>query len=300
MSAFQYNNSEINQLLLEYLPKKKGLQETVIRAMDEAVENGGKRIRPILMYEMCRCFAETCGEERESWIGDIAPFMAAMEMIHTFSLIHDDLPCMDNDTLRRGKPTTWYTYGEDMGVLAGDALMLEAMYIVGRCAADSSDPSRAGEAILILGEKSGIRGMLGGQAVDVEQTGKPLNEEQLEFIYRLKTGALIEASLMIGAVIGGATAREAEIAEKIGTNVGIAFQIRDDILDEISTVEELGKPIHSDEKNQKTTYVTLYGLEKAEAEVKRLSAEAEELLEELPGDKEMLRALIRMLTDRSN
>ena len=300
MSAFRYDSSEINQLILEYLPKKKGLQETVIRAMDEAVENGGKRIRPILMYEMCRCFAEACGEERESWIGDIAPFMAAMEMIHTFSLIHDDLPCMDNDTLRRGKPTTWYTYGEDMGVLAGDALVLEAMYIVGRCAANSSDPSRAGEAIQILGEKSGIRGMLGGQAVDVEETGKPLTEEQLEFINRMKTGALIEASLMIGAVIGGATAREAEIAEKIGTNVGIAFQIRDDILDETSTVEQLGKPIHSDEKNRKTTYVTLYGLEKAEAEVKRLSAEAEELLEELPGDKEMLRSLIRMLTDRTS
>ena len=298
MSAFRYDSSEINQLILEYLPKKKGLQETVIRAMDEAVENGGKRIRPILMYEMCRCFAETCGEEKESWISDIAPFMAAIEMIHSFSLIHDDLPCMDNDTLRRGMPTTWYTYGEAMGVLAGDGLMLEALYVTGKCAAESSNPLRAARAIEILGEKSGLRGMLGGQSVDVEMTGKPLDKEQLDFIYRLKTGALIEACFMIGAEIGGATAKEVEEMEQIGRNVGIAFQIRDDILDITSTEEELGKPIGSDEKNLKTTYVTLYGIEEAEKEVKRLSEEAEQLLEDLPGDHSALADLIRMLIGR--
>lgn len=300
MSDYHYDNSEVDSLVKEYLPPVKGLQTTVIRAMDEAVENGGKRIRPIFMYEACRMFAEACGEEKDQWISDIAPFMAAIEMIHTFSLIHDDLPCMDNDTLRRGRPTTWYTYGEAMGVLAGDGLMLEAMTAAGKCAADSSNPVRAAEAVRILGDKSGIRGMLGGQSVDVEMTGKPLTEEQLDFIYRLKTGALIEASLMIGAIIGGATQKEAEIMEKIGSCVGIAFQIRDDILDETSTAEELGKPVHSDEKNLKTTYVSLFGLEKAEAEVQRLSAEADALLEELPGDKETLRGLIGMLVDRKN
>jgi len=300
MSDYHYDNSEVNSLIREYLPPVRGLQETVIRAMDEAVENGGKRIRPILMYEACRMFAEACGEEKDQWISDIAPFMAAIEMIHTFSLIHDDLPCMDNDTLRRGKPTTWYTYGEAMGVLAGDGLMLEAMAVAGRCAADSSNPGRASEAVRILGEKSGIRGMLGGQSVDVEMTGKPLTAEQLDFIYRLKTGALIEASLMIGAIIGGATQKEAEIMERIGSCVGIAFQIRDDILDETSTAEVLGKPVHSDEKNLKTTYVSLYGIRKAEEEVLRLSAEADALLEELPGDKTILRSLVGMLVDRKN
>ena len=187
-----------------------------------------------------------------------------------------------------------------MGTLAGDGLVLEAMYIAGKSAAESKEPGRAAEALRILGEKSGIRGMLGGQSVDVEETGNPLDEDQLNFIYRLKTAALIEASLMIGAVIGGATARETDTIEKIGKNIGIAFQIRDDILDEISTEEELGKPIHSDERNNKTTYVTLYGLERAEAEVRRLSSEARELLEELPGDKETLLSLIEMLTERTH
>ena len=298
MSEFRYDVTEINQIIGSFLPDVRGFQTTVQKAMNEAVRNGGKRVRPIIMYETCRMFAEACGEEKDSWISDIAPFMAAIEMIHSFSLVHDDLPCMDNDTLRRGMPTTWYTYGEAMGTLAGDGLMLEALYVAGRSAAESSNPARAGRAIEILGEKSGIRGMLGGQSVDVEMTGKPLDKEQLDFIYRLKTGALIEASFMIGAEIGGATVKEVEEMEKIGKNVGIAFQIRDDILDVTSTEEELGKPIGSDEKNQKTTYVTLYGIEQAEKEVERLSAEAEQLLEELPGDHSALAELIRMLIGR--
>ncbi len=300
MSEFHYDTEEVNRIIRQFLPEIRGAQKTVIRAMDEAVENGGKRIRPILMYEACRCFAEACGESREAWIGDIAPFMAAIEMIHTFSLIHDDLPCMDNDTLRRGKPTTWYSYGEAMGTLAGDGLVLEAMYLIGKSAAGSSEPGRAAEALRILGEKSGLRGMLGGQSVDVEKTGLPLTEEELSFIYRLKTAALMEGALMIGAVIGGATYRELEIMERIGRNIGIAFQIQDDILDETSTEEELGKPLHSDEKNRKTTYVSLYGIEKAEEEVRRLSEEARELFSELPGDKETLFSLIDMLTERRN
>ena len=300
MSEFHYDTEEVNRIIRQFLPEIRGAQKTVIRAMDEAVENGGKRIRPILMYEACRCFAEACGESREAWIGDIAPFMAAIEMIHTFSLIHDDLPCMDNDTLRRGKPTTWYSYGEAMGTLAGDGLVLEAMYLIGKSAAGSSEPGRAAEALRILGEKSGLRGMLGGQSVDVEKTGLPLTEEELSFIYRLKTAALMEGALMIGAVIGGATYRELEIMERIGRNIGIAFQIQDDILDETSTEEELGKPLHSDEKNRKTTYVSLYGIEKAEEEVRHLSEEARELFSELPGDKKTLFSLIDMLTERRN
>lgn len=300
MAEYPVDLAEINGLIEPYLPKTSGFQGTVNKAMNEAVLNGGKRIRPALMYETCRSFAEACGEERDQWINDIAPFMAAMEMIHTFSLVHDDLPCMDNDTLRRGKPTTWYTYGEAMGTLAGDGLMLEAMYLVGKCAADAENVRRAARAIEILGEKSGLRGMLGGQSVDVEETGKPLDDKKLDFIYALKTAALIEASLMIGAVIGGASNHETEIAEQIGTHLGIAFQIRDDILDETSTEEELGKPIHSDQKNEKTTYVTLHGIEEAEREVMRRSELAKELLAELPGQHETLEQLIDFLTERKN
>ena len=261
MSEFGYDVTEINEIIGTYLPDVRGFQTTVQKAMNEAVRNGGKRIRPIIMYESCRMFAETCGEEKDSWISDIAPFMAAIEMIHSFSLI-------------------------------------QALYVTGKCAAESSNPLRAARAIEILGEKSGLRGMLGGQSVDVEMTGKPLDKEQLDFIYRLKTGALIEACFMIGAEIGGATAKEVEEMEQIGKNVGIAFQIRDDILDITSTEEELGKPIGSDEKNLKTTYVTLYGIEEAEKEVKRLSEEAEQLLEDLPGDHSALADLIRMLIGR--
>ncbi len=161
MSEFHYDTEEVNRIIRQFLPEIRGAQKTVIRAMDEAVENGGKRIRPILMYEACRCFAEACGESREAWIGDIAPFMAAIEMIHTFSLIHDDLPCMDNDTLRRGKPTTWYSYGEAMGTLAGDGLVLEAMYLIGKSAAGSSEPGRAAEALRITVSELATVGVAG-------------------------------------------------------------------------------------------------------------------------------------------
>lgn len=298
MSEFSYDTTEIEGLIRSFLPKPEGFQKTVYLAMNEAVENGGKRIRPILIFETCRCFAEAQGKDAEVYTPDAAPFMAAMEMIHTFSLIHDDLPCMDNDTLRRGKPTTWYKYGEDMAVLAGDALVLQAFITAAAGARHCSDRDRAVRALEILAQKSGMKGMIGGQTVDVEQTGKPLDKDQLDFIYRLKTGALIEASMMIGAVLGGATEKETEIMEKIAADVGIAFQIRDDILDETSTEAELGKPIHSDEKNEKTTYVTLYGLERAEKKAAELTAEAEQMLSKIPGDTGTLKGLIRWLLNR--
>jgi len=223
-----------------------------------------------------------------------------MEMIHTSSLIHDDLPCMDNDELRRGKPTTWKVFGYDMAVLAGDALMIYAFETAAKAFLMGADPGRVGKAIGILAEKTGIYGMIGGQTVDVELTGKPVPEDKLDFIYRLKTGALLEASMMIGAVLAGASEEEIGAVEKIAADVGLAFQIQDDILDVTSTAEVLGKPVLSDEKNSKTTYVTIGGLEKAKKDVKEISDRAVNGLLSLRGEKEFLCGLIEMLVNREN
>lgn len=297
MQSLPYDKSEVEALIRASLPREDGLQRTVIRAMREAVENGGKRIRPILLFESCKCFAEARSES--GWKEEAAPFLAALEMIHSFSLVHDDLPCMDNDILRRGKPTTWYVYGEAMGTLAGDGLVLEALTLAGKAVAASKHPERAARALAILGEKSGVFGMLGGQSVDVEKTGESLDAATLDFIYRLKTGALLEAAFMMGAALGGATEEELRLAEQIGAAVGIAFQIRDDILDETASEAELGKPLHSDEKNQKTTYVSLYGLESAKEAVRQQSEIAAQRLKDFPGDTKCLAALIAYLTERN-
>ena len=280
----------IEEKINRYLPEAEGYQQIVLKAMDESVLAGGKRLRPMLMEETYRLFGGK-GEE-------IEPFMAAIEMIHTSSLIHDDLPAMDGDTLRRGKPTTWVTYGEDMAILAGDGLMIYAFETGAKALSMGADPARVAESLGILARKTGIYGMIGGQTVDVELTGKPIPEEKLAFIYELKTGALLEASMMIGAVMAGATAEEVQAVRKIASHVGLAFQIKDDILDVTSTAEVLGKPVLSDEKNQKTTYVTLYGLEEAERRVEEISMQAIREMEELPGENDFLKALIRSLITR--
>ena len=280
----------VEELIRKYLPEENGLQLTVLQAMNYSVLAGGKRIRPTMMWEAWNLFGG-CGEE-------IAPFMAAMEMIHTYSLVHDDLPAMDNDTLRRGKPTTWAVYGEAMGVLAGDALLTYAFETAARAFAMTEHPDRVGRAIGILAHKAGIYGMVGGQVLDVEKTGQPMSAEELDFIFRLKTGALLEASVMIGAVLAGASEADVSAMERIGHDVGMAFQIRDDILDVISTEEELGKPIGSDARNEKTTYVTLYGMKAAEDEVERLSAEAVSELAALAGDTSYFKALIEKMAHR--
>ena len=276
----------------KYLPPAEGFQKTVLDAMDYSVNAGGKRLRPVMMMESYRMFGGR-GEE-------IEPFMAAIEMIHTSSLIHDDLPCMDNDTLRRGKPTAWVKYGYDMAVLAGDGLMIYAFETAAKALALGADPARVARCMGILAEKTGIYGMIGGQTVDVELTDKPIPEDKLDFIYRLKTGALLEASFMIGAVLAGAGEEEVKTVEEIASLVGLAFQIQDDILDVTSSAEVLGKPVLSDEKNHKTTYVTLKGLEKAREDGKEISRRAVELLRSLGGDHAFLEELITMLTDRKN
>ena len=276
----------------KYLPPAEGFQKTVLDAMDYSVNAGGKRLRPVMMMESYRMFGGR-GEE-------IEPFMAAIEMIHTSSLIHDDLPCMDNDTLRRGKPTAWVKYGYDMAVLAGDGLMIYAFETAAKALALGADPARVARCMGILAEKTGIYGMIGGQTVDVELTDQPIPEDKLDFIYRLKTGALLEASFMIGAVLAGAGEEEVKTVEESASLVGLAFQIQDDILDVTSSAEVLGKPVLSDEKNHKTTYVTLKGLEKAREDGKEISRRAVELLRSLGGDHAFLEELITMLTDRKN
>ncbi len=282
--------AETERVIRAYLPAEEGFQKTIFEAMNYSVLAGGKRLRPLLMRETYRLFGGSGGE--------IEPFMAAIEMIHTSSLIHDDLPCMDNDEFRRGKPTTWKVYGYDMAVLAGDALMIYAFETAAKALALGCDPARFGRAVAILAEKTGIYGMIGGQTVDVELTGKPIPQDRLDFIYRLKTGALLEASMTVGAVLAGADGEQTESVRRIAADVGLAFQIQDDILDVTGTQEVLGKPVLSDEKNSKTTYVTLVGLEKARADVKTLSEQAIARLDSLPGEKEFLRKLIGMLVNR--
>ena len=284
--------AETEAIVYSYLPAEEGHQKTIFEAMNYSMQAGGKRIRPLLMHEVYKMFGGT-GKE-------IEPFMAAIEMIHTSSLIHDDLPCMDNDELRRGKPTTWKVYGYDMAVLAGDALMIFAFETSAKALALGADAAAVVKAMGILAQKTGIYGMIGGQTVDVELTGKPVPREKLDFIYRLKTGALLEASMMIGAVLAGATEEQVNVVESIAADVGLAFQIQDDILDVVSTAEVLGKPVLSDEKNEKTTYVTLEGLEKAKADVKMISDRACDTLQGLPGEKDFLSQLIEMLVHREN
>ena len=279
------------QVIGKFLPAEEGFSKNLIKAMNYSMEAGGKRLRPIFLGEMY----QVCGGE-----GELAePFMAAIEMIHTHSLIHDDLPAIDNDEYRRGKKTTHVVFGESAAILAGDALLNYAYETAFRAfgmAKDDKALRRAARALEILGKKTGIRGMLGGQGVDVENDGKPLTREMLEYIYINKTSALIEASLMAGAALAGM--EDLEKIETIGRYIGLAFQIQDDILDVMGNQEELGKPVGSDEKNHKTTYVTLEGMEKAGQEVQRLTEEALELLTQLPGDKTFLRELFLFLCTR--
>ena len=280
--------AQIEQIIKKYLPKEEGYQKTIMEAMNYSVLAGGKRLRPMLMQETYRLF----GGRSEV----IEPFMAAIQMIHTYSLVHDDLPAMDNDEYRRGKKTTHAVYGEAMGILAGDALLNYAYETAAR--AFAMEPGNPGvcQAFQILTAKAGIYGMVGGQTVDVESEGKPdMTKEKLDFIYRLKTSALIEGAMLVGAVLAGATQGEQKIIEQTAGEVGLAFQIQDDILDVTSTMEVLGKPIGSDEKNHKITYVTYEGIEKAKADVASLSEQAIARMDSLVVKNEYLTELLRYL-----
>lgn len=283
--------TEIEAVLKEFLPKEMSEQKTIFQAMEYSLMAGGKRLRPMLLQESYELFG---GKEKEV----VHAFMAAMEMIHTYSLVHDDLPAMDNDDYRRGKETTHRVFGEDMGILAGDALLNYAYETAVSGVEKAKKKGEAVQALSILAKKAGVFGMVGGQVVDVEQTGKILTKEQLDFIYRLKTGALLEAALMAGAALAGAGKKELRSLEEIGRNVGMAFQIQDDILDLTSTTKELGKPVLSDAKNEKTTYVSLYGMEKAKYAVEEYSNQALKKLTGLPAESAYLNTLIVKLIHR--
>ena len=293
MEELQQKVEHINNVLEKFLPAEEGQQRIIFEAMNYSVRAGGKRLRPILMEETYHMFGGSSAV--------IEPFMAAIEMIHTYSLVHDDLPAMDNDEYRRGKKTTHAVYGEAMGILAGDALLNLAYETAVKAFGMEVADARVARAFTVLAKKAGVFGMVGGQVVDVESEKSddgPITREKLDFIYRLKTGALIESSLMIGAILAGASSDEVSRVEQIAAKLGLAFQIQDDVLDVTSTLEVLGKPVGSDEKNNKATYVTFEGLDKAVSDVERISKEAEEQLDDLGYDDAFLKELFEYLIHR--
>lgn len=293
MEELQQKVEHINDVLEKFLPAEEGQQRIIFEAMNYSVRAGGKRLRPILMEETYHMFGGSSAV--------IEPFMAAIEMMHTYSLVHDDLPAMDNDEYRRGKKTTHAVYGEAMGILAGDALLNLAYETAAKAFDMEVADTRVARAFAVLAKKAGVYGMVGGQVVDVESEKSDdcsITREKLDFIYRLKTGALIESSMMIGAILAGASSDEVSRVEQIAAKLGLAFQIQDDVLDVTSTLEVLGKPVGSDEKNNKATYVTFEGLDKAVSDVERISKEAEEQLDDLGYDDAFLKELFEYLIHR--
>ncbi len=287
--------SYIQEVLDKYLPKEEGYPKTVIEAMNYSALAGGKRLRPLLMAETYAMFG---GSEDL-----IEPFMAAIEMIHTYSLVHDDLPAMDNDDYRRGRKTTHVVYGEGMAVLAGDGLLNYAFETACKAfdgAQSLEDYKRVASALKVLGKKAGIYGMIGGQCADIEAENKPeeVTGETLLFIHEHKTAALIQCAMMTGAILAGADSEAVDILEKTAYNIGVAFQIQDDILDVTGNSEVLGKPVGSDEKNNKITYVTIYGQEKSAQQVEVLSNEAIEMLQSFENRNIFLEKLVGKLIHR--
>ncbi len=301
---------KLDKIIERFLPAEEGDQKTVIQAMNYSIRAGGKRLRPMLLWETFLL----CGGRREDE-GFVAPFLAALEMIHTYSLVHDDLPAMDNDEYRRGRKTTWRVYGEPLGILAGDGLLNYAFETAMRsfeyCGCTGGPVTseytsreyldRAAGALYVLARKAGIYGMIGGQTADIEAEGREedVTEEQILFIHEHKTAALIQAAMAVGAILAGAKREQVAALEKCGLNIGIAFQIQDDILDVVGDSRELGKPIGSDAQNGKQTYVTLKGLKAAGEDVAALSDEAVRILKEFGGDHGFLEQLILKLIHRT-
>lgn len=286
---------QVEEVLVHFLPKEQGFQKKVIEAMNYSILAGGKRLRPMLMAETWKMFGGTGGL--------VEPFMAAIEMIHNYSLVHDDLPAMDNDEYRRGRKTTHVVYGEGMAVLAGDGLLnyaFETACLAFDRARDLEEYKRAAQAMHVLSGKAGIYGMIGGQCADIEaeEHQENVTEELLLFIHEHKTAALIQCAMMIGAILAGADKEQVAAVEKCAYNIGIAFQIQDDILDVTGSQEILGKPIGSDKKNNKITYVTLHGLEKSADMVASLSNEAIQILSSFPERNLFLEKLVEQLIDR--
>lgn len=284
--------NKINNIIIDNLPAVQGKQKLLLEAINYSVQVGGKRVRPMLMLETYKL----CNGQNER---EVYPYMAALEYIHTYSLVHDDLPAMDNDDYRRGSLTTHKKFGEDFGILAGDGLLNYAYEVMMDAILHSKDMEKNVKTGSIIAQKAGIYGMVGGQSVDVLLTDKPVGQNDLEFIFNCKTGALIEAAFMAGGVLAGANDDTVKQLEKAGNLVGVAFQIKDDILDITSTKEQFGKPVFSDERNKKTTYVTLYGMEKSNEDVIKMSKKAEDIVKNI-GDNIFLVELINKLINRIN
>ena len=287
---FNEIKDEINEFLKNYFNNKGSYNKIIYDSASYSLNIGGKRIRPMLMLLTYNMY-------KKNW-REILEFSSAIEMIHTYSLIHDDLPCMDDDDLRRGKPTNHKVYGENIAVLAGDALLNEAMNLMMKCAI------RDGEKVLIASQKiaeaSGADGMIGGQIVDIINEGKKISEEELKYMHMKKTGELIKVSIVAGAILGEAPKEDIIKLERFGENLGLAFQIKDDILDVVGNTEKLGKNVLSDEESNKTNFITMHGLDYCIKECERLTRESIEILESLSVNTDDLKNLTTKLLDREN
>ncbi|MBE5933348.1 MAG: polyprenyl synthetase family protein [Lachnospiraceae bacterium] len=292
----KYSAQDIENIIYNYLPEEEGYQKDVIIAMNYAFKAGGKRLRPMIMKLCYDMFSHTEN------LDVLAPFMAAIEMIHTYSLVHDDLPALDNDMYRRGQLTCHAKFGEDMAILAGDGLLNYAFEVASKAFLKCPGDVKIEKAFVSLARRPGIYGMIGGQVLDVCMSGKPLDDKQIDFINLNKTAALIMCSMEIGGLLGGANEEVYEQLGNIGRCVGLAFQVQDDILDIVGDEAKLGKPVRSDEKNAKYNYATVHGLEKAKEFVRSVSADANKILEDMDvvdnQAKKELMDLINMLINR--
>lgn len=286
-TAYNRDKNTVDQALASYFQDGAAPYRTLLEAMRYSLTAGGKRLRPVLVLAFCRA----CGGDAEAAL----PVACAIEMVHTYSLIHDDLPCMDNDGLRRGKPTNHVIYGECTATLAGDALQAEAF----RAILESGLPAEMrAECARILAEAAGTTGICGGQQLDMEGEQKQLTKDELFEIHKRKTAAMIRAACLMGVVCGSGTPEQVRAAEEYAEALGLAFQIRDDMLDVISTVEELGKPIGSDAQEGKTTFMSLYGAERCQQYVHELTEQAAAAAEAGFSEPAFLQALARSLEAR--
>ena len=287
----KFLKDEVEQWISNYFDDKPEIDNRNFEAMIYSIKVGGKRVRPILMLLTYAMYKDD--------YRDILPFAAALEMIHTYSLIHDDLPCMDDDDLRRGKPTNHKIYGEAIAILAGDGLLNEAMNIL----FDFSLAHGQGalKASREIAYSSGAHGMIGGQVVDIINEGKQnISIEELKYMHMKKTGELIRASIVSGALLANAPEEEISLLETFGYKLGLAFQIKDDILDVVGCTEKLGKTINSDIEGNKTNYITLFGLEKSMEMCEKLTTECIEILNSIDGNTEELKKLTVHLLRREN
>lgn len=282
---------EVDSYLEQYLPKESEYPSEIFEAMRYSIFAGGKRLRPVMLLSAC----EALGGDGNRAI----PFACAIEMIHTYSLIHDDLPAMDNDDYRRGRLTSHKKFGEALAILAGDGLLHHAFEVMSNaCVIDCC--VETAKAMQAIAHGAGVYGMLSGQVVDVLSEGKQIDEKTMYFIHKNKTAAMLQGALKAGALLAGADKQQVGNMEKAGEKIGVAFQIADDILDITSTLQELGKPVHSDEKNEKNTYVTMYGMEESKKMVEKLSQEAIAILETFGERANFLVELTHYLIDRKN